>query len=109
MPVVVRLVQHVAPPDWDAYVALERQFADLESRAGGVRGRRLRPIAGIEPVDTLVWEAEYPSLAAALAALGAQDSDATHGRLFAQQALHIVDRRVELYDVVDVATGVIEP
>jgi hypothetical protein len=101
MPIIARLVQHVAPRDWDAYLALERRFVELESRAGAVRGRRLRPIAGNEPVDTLVWEAEYPTLAAAVTALTTQESDADHAELFAEQARYIVDRRVELYEVLD--------
>jgi hypothetical protein len=106
MTVVLRLVQEVAPGDWEAYLEIERRFLVLESWPGAARPRRSRPLVSGEPLDVLIWEAEFESAAEAIAGLAAQANDEEHGRLFALQASLIARRRVELFEVVDlVATG----
>jgi hypothetical protein len=101
MTVILRLAQEVSPGDWEAYLEIERRFAALESRTAAARPRRLRPLVGGEPVDMLIWEAEFESAAEAIAGLSAQADDDDHGRLFALQASLIARRRVELFEVLD--------
>jgi hypothetical protein len=104
MSVVVRFVQRVRPADMEAYLAVERSFVAWESQQGKVDGRRLRSFAGAEPVDTLVWEGEYPTRAAAAAAIDEMEADARHRELWSEQVRYVVDRRVELFDVLDLQT-----
>ncbi len=99
---VLRFVQHFNLPDEQKFLALERQFADLEqTHANFPKGRRLQPLTGREPRHTLVWECELPSLAAVTEALATFAASADHDRLFQQQAPTMLDSYTEIYEVLD--------
>ena len=84
-------------------MALEAQFAALERRKGWPRGRRSRPFAGREPVHTLVWECELPTLAAVNEAVAAMAHDPDHARLLKQQIPFFLEAWTEIYEVLDFA------
>lgn len=98
-------MQHVVPANMEAYLAVEDEFAVWERRRGRVHQRRLWAIAGAEPVDTFVREGVYPTRAAAMAAIEEMEEDPEHSELWSRQVKYIVDRRVELLDMLDFEAG----
>ena len=99
---VLRFVQHFSLADERAFMALERQFAELErENAGFPKGRRLQPLSGREPRHTLIWECEMSSLAAVNEALATLAASVDHDRLFQQQARTMLDSYTEIYEVLD--------
>jgi hypothetical protein len=103
MAYVLRFVQRFRADDEAAFMALEAQFAALERRKGWPKGRRSRPFAGKEPVHTLVWEAELPTLAAANDAVAAMGTDPDHARLLKRQIPFFLEAWTEIYEVLDFA------
>jgi len=80
---------------------LEKQFAALEHQGVLLKGERLTPLASREPGNTLIWQARFPSLAAAEEALKSIASSAEHTRLFDQQKQYVDDTWVEFYETLD--------
>ena len=101
MAYVLRFVQRFRAADEAAFMALEAQFAALERRKGWPRGRRSRPFAGREPVHTLVWECELPTLAAVNEAVAAMGADPDHERLLKRQIPFFLETWTEVYEVLD--------
>lgn len=101
MPYVLRFVQRFRAEDEAAFMALEAQFAALESRKGWPRGRRSRPFAGREPAHTLIWECELPTLAAVNAAVETMGQDLDHARLLKRQIPFFLEAWTEVYEVLD--------
>jgi hypothetical protein len=102
MAYVLRFVQRFRPADERAFMALERQFARLEQRKRGLpRGRRSRPYAGREPGNTLVWEAEFATLADAQDAVARLAADPDHDRLLKRQLPLFHDAWTEIHEVLD--------
>ena len=102
MAFVLRFVQRFRIDSQDAYWDLERRFAELERQTPGLpRGRRMRPIAGREPGHTLVWEAEFPTLADLHAALSALDASPEHAALFQKQSPLMLEGYTEIYELLD--------
>ena len=103
MAYVLRFVQRFRAADEAAFMALEAQFAALERRKGWPKGRRSRPFAGREPVHTLVWEAELPTLAAVNGAVAAMGEDPDHARLLKRQIPFFLEAWTEIHEVLDFA------
>ena len=103
MAYVLRFVQRFRAEDEEAFMALEAQFAALEGRKGGPRGRRSRPFAGREPVHTLVWECALPTLTAVSDAVAAMAKDPDHARLLKRQVPFFLEAWTEVYEVLDFA------
>lgn len=102
MAYMLRFVQRFRIADQDAFLELERQFAELERKTpGAARGRRMRPVAGREPGHTLIWECEFASLADVHRALEGLAGDPEHSRLFALQSPLMQDAYTEIYEVLD--------
>jgi hypothetical protein len=101
MAYVLRFVQRFRAADEAAFLALEARFAALERRKGWPRGRRSRPFAGREPVNTLVWECELPSLAAVNDAVAAMGRDKDHARLLKRQIPFFLEAWTEIHEVLD--------
>jgi hypothetical protein len=101
MAYVLRFVQRFRAEDEAAFMALEALFAALERREGWPRGRRSRPFAGREPVHTLIWECELPTLAAVNDALAAMGRDPDHARLLKRQIPFFLEAWTEVYEVLD--------
>ena len=101
MAYVLRFVQRFRAEDERAFMALEAQFAGLERRRGWPRGRRSRPFSGREPVHTLIWECELPTLAAVNEAIEAMGRDPDHARLLKRQIPFFLEAWTEVYEVLD--------
>jgi hypothetical protein len=101
MAYVLRFVQRFRPADETAFMALEAEFAALESRKGWPRGRRSRPFAGRDPGNTLVWECELPTLADVHDAVATLGRDPDHARLLRKQIPFFLDAWTEVYEVLD--------
>jgi hypothetical protein len=98
MAVIMRIIQQFDVRHEAEFMALERQFAQLErARADYPQGRRLQPISSSEPVHTLIWEGEFPDLEAARRALDFFAGDAEHEELLAQQKPFFQQVRVEFF------------
>lgn len=99
MSITMRVLQRYDIRKDAEFHELERKFAELERRRPDYRPcRRLRPISGTEPVNTLVWEGVFESVEEARAWLAFLDSDKEHGELFARQVEYFKDVRVEFYE-----------
>jgi hypothetical protein len=99
MAYVLRFIQSYKPAHRKEFLALESRFQDLEQRSKTLpKGRRSQPLAGSEPTNTLIWECEFPSLAAVQEALSSFDNDPEHTRLFEQQAPYIMQVRTEILE-----------
>jgi len=102
MSVRMRIVQRFAAGREREFMALERQFAALESaRPDYPKGRRLQPIAAGEPCNTLIWEADFPDVEAARRALDFFAGDAAHERLLEHQRVFFEEVRTEFYRVLE--------
>lgn len=101
MAYVLRFVQRFRAEGEAAFMALEAQFAALERRKGWPRGRRSRPFAGREPVHTLVWECELPTLAAVNDTVAAMAKDPDHARLLRRQIPFFLEAWTEVHEVLD--------
>jgi hypothetical protein len=85
----------------EEFIALEKEFAQLEHRGILPRGERLIPIAGREPGNTIVWQRRFESLAEAEAALKLFETNPEHTELANQQKHFFEGTWVELYEIVD--------
>jgi hypothetical protein len=102
MAFVLRFVQMYSLGDREAFLEVEARFAEMERRGPDwPRGRRMQPYAGAEPTNAIVWEAEFPSLADALAALNRVAADEEHGFLLREQAPLMTASRTEIYETLD--------
>jgi hypothetical protein len=102
MTFVLRFVQGYAVGDREAFLALEARFAEMErARPDWPRGRRMQPYAGAEATNALVWEAEFPTLTDAFAALDRIAADEEHAALFREQAPLMTTSRTEIYETLD--------
>ena len=102
MAYVLRFVQHYLPEQRAAFMKLEAKFAAMEQRRNDFpRGRRSQPYAGREPLQTLIWECEFPSLAEAQAALSKIESDAEHEALFREQVPYMTETYTEINEILD--------
>jgi hypothetical protein len=101
MAYVLRFVQRFRADDEAAFMALERQFADLERRKGWPQGRRSRPVSGRDPAHTLVWECELETLAEVNRVLATLGTDPDHARLLKRQSRYFLEAWTEVYEVLD--------
>lgn len=102
MAYILRIVQRFDPQNRAEYLRLEQQFAAMEQeRSDFPRGRRSLPLTGREPTNTLIWEASFPTQAAAQSAMAQMADDARHEALFQQQVQYIKEAFVEIYEVLE--------
>ena len=99
MPVTMRILQQFDVRKEKEFLELERRFAALErSRPDLPQGRRMKPISGSEPCNTLVWQGEFASLDEARNALDSFAADETHEELFAKQSEFFKSVKIEFYE-----------
>jgi hypothetical protein len=102
MSVVMRILQQFDPVHEKEFMALERQFADLErSRPDFPKGKRLQPLSGGEPCNTLIWQCEFPDIQAAVKTLAFFDGDSAHEALLRQQILFFKQVKIEFSTTLD--------
>jgi len=99
MPVTMRILQQFDVRKEKEFLELERRFAALErSRPELPQGRRMKPISGSEPCNTLVWQGEFASLDEARKALDSFAADEIHEELFAKQSEFFKSVKIEFYE-----------
>lgn len=102
MSYILRFVQRFRPADREAFMSLEAQFASMEKRrTDWLKGTRRQPYAGREPSNTLIWEAEFSTLAEVQQALTQMAGDAEHEALFRKQAPYMTDTYTEIDEVLN--------
>ncbi len=101
MAIILRLVQRFQHSKREEFIALEKEFAQLEHRGILPSGERLMPISGREPGNTIVWQRRFESLAEAEAALKLFETNPEHTELANQQKHYFEGTWVEFYETVD--------
>jgi hypothetical protein len=99
--IILRLVQRFQHSKREEFIALEKEFAQLEHRGILPRGERLIPISGREPGNTIVWQRRFESLAEAETALKLFETNPEHTELANQQKHYFEGTWVEFYEIVD--------
>jgi len=99
MSIRMRIVQQFEVQHQTEFMDLEKQFAALEAqRPDFPKGRRLKPISGVDPSNTLIWECDFADLDAAHRALSFFAGDAAHETLFISQAPYFKQVRIEFLE-----------
>lgn len=102
MSMTLRVVQNYDITREKEFLELERSFAELERRRPDyVKGKRTKPISGLEPTNTLIWEGEFPNLKAAGDWLDFVSKDTEHDNLFDRQQPFFNSVRIEFYENLD--------
>ena len=98
MSVILRIIQRFSAAQEQDFMRLEKQFADLETaRPDYPKGRRLQPVSGGEPCNTLIWECEFPDLNSAYKTLDFFAGDPAHEALLQKQQPLFEQVRIEFY------------
>jgi hypothetical protein len=99
---ILRFTQSYSPAHQNEVLDLEAQFEKLERHNPNFpQGRRYHPLASGEPNHSLIWECEFPSLAAVQEALKVIESDPTHTDLFAKQSPFFTNMRTEIFKTLE--------
>ena len=101
MAIILKIVQRFQTAKRIEFMELEKEFAALEEKGVLLRGERMTPLASREPGNTLIWQARFPSLAAAEDALKRIAASADHTRLYDQQKQYMTDTWTELYETLE--------
>lgn len=102
MSIVMRIIQRFDPAREDEFMALERKFDELEKREPGFpKGMRMQPISSSEPVNSLIWQSEFPDMESAVMALNFFSGDPNHDKLYKQQVEYMNTIRIEFYKKLD--------
>lgn len=97
----VRVSQVFDPSKEDHFMVLEERFADMERRRPELpKGKRFRPISGMLPVHTLIWEADFSTLAEAHLAVSGLALDEEHERYASEQRPMMTSVHIEFLQLV---------
>ncbi|MFO7796439.1 MAG: hypothetical protein ACQERB_08590 [Promethearchaeati archaeon] len=61
--VIARLTQKIRPGMWDELDKIDKQFTEIENKLGYPPKKRYRALLGGNPIDTLIIDREWKSLA----------------------------------------------
>ena len=102
MGIVMRIIQQFDPAHEDEFMALEQKFDELEKkRPDYPRGKRMQPVSSVEPVNSLIWQCEFPDIETAFMALNFFNGDEGHETLYRQQVEFMKTIRIEFYKTLD--------
>lgn len=102
MGIVMRIIQQFDPAHEDEFMALEKKFDELEKkRPDYPRGTRMQPVSSVEPVNSLIWQCEFPDIETAFMALNFFNGDEGHETLYRQQVEFMKTIRIEFYKTLD--------
>jgi len=105
MGIVMRILQQFDPESEGEFMSLEKQFDALEKRRPDYpKGRRMQPVSGGEPANTLVWQYEFPDIETAYKTLNFFNGDEGHDELFRQQVKFMRQVKIEFYKTLDFAS-----
>ena len=94
----LRFVQKFEQANTDVFMELEKEFARLEREIPEFpKGRRWVPYLGGGMMNTLIWEADFPTLQRAIDAKLFFERDTRHEELFAKQVKLFIESTVEIY------------
>lgn len=100
----MRIIQQFDPSHENEFMALEKKFDELEKRRPDFpKGERMQPISADEPVNTLIWQYEFPDIETAYKTLNFFNGDKEHEILFRQQVGFMKNVRIEFYKTLDFA------
>src|ERR1035437_6486845 len=98
MGIIMRIIQQFEPGRENDFMALEKKFAEMEKRRPDFpKGKRMQPVSSSEPVNTLIWQCEFPDIETAFMALNFFDGDKEHEVLYRQQVEFMKNIRIEFY------------
>lgn len=102
MGIVMRILQQFEPNHEQEFMALEKKFDELEKqRPDYPKGKRMQPISANEPVNTLIWQYEFPDIEMAYKTLDFFSGDDGHEVLFRKQVAYMKEIRIEFYKTLD--------
>ena len=98
----MRIIQQFDPSHEHEFMTLEKKFDELEKRRQDFpKGKRMQPVSANEPVNTLIWQYEFPDIETAYKALDFFNGDEEHEVLFRQQVIFMKKVRIEFYKSLD--------
>jgi hypothetical protein len=102
MGIVMRILQQFEPSHEQEFMALEQKFDELEKqRPDYPKGKRMQPVSANEPVNTLIWQYEFPDIETAHKTLDFFSGDEGHEVLFRKQVAFMKEIRIEFYKTLD--------
>jgi hypothetical protein len=102
MGIVMRIIQQFEPCHENEFMALEKKFDELEKgRPDFPKGKRMQPISGGEPANTLIWECQFPDMESAYKVLNFFSGNKEHELLFEKQVIFMKSVKIEFYKTLD--------
>ena len=99
MSITMRIMQQFDPTHEDEFMALEKQFAELEkNRNDYPKGTRMQPISAAEPCNTLIWQCVFPDIETAYKTLDFFRGDQEHEALLEKQLPFFRGVKIEFYE-----------
>jgi hypothetical protein len=99
MAIKIRILQTYDIVHEKEFLELEKRFADLEKkRKDFPQGKRYKPVSASQPTNTLVWEAEFPTMQEAYNVLNFFTSDAEHEDLAEKQRRMFKEVKIEFLE-----------
>ena len=98
----MRIIQQFDLVNEKEFMDLEKKFDELEKgRDDFPKGKRMQPVSGSEPINTLIWQGEFKDIQSAYSALDLFSEDQDHEELFSKQGRLIKQIKIEFYKVLD--------
>ncbi len=98
MGIIMRIIQQFDPAREGEFMTLESKFDELErKRPDFPRGKRMQPVSAAEPVNTLIWQCEFPDIETAFMALNFFSGNEEHEKLYKQQVELMKSIKIEFY------------
>jgi|GEM_PF-1664105 len=103
MKVYMRMIWQFDITEEARFMELEKQFVELESKRPDYPkgGKRMQPISGLLPCNTITWEKEFNSLEEAYGMVQFFRGDDEHEKLSELQRPLFKDFRIEFYKVLE--------
>lgn len=102
MSIIMRIIQKFDTYNEQEFMALEELFEALEKkRSDYPEGKRMQPISAGEPLNSLIWQCEFPDIQTAYETLDFFSGDAEHEELFKLQSPLIKQVKIEFYKSLD--------
>ena len=102
MGVIMRIIQQFDPGYEKEFMTLEKKFDELEKNQPAFpKGKRMQPVSAGEPVNTLIWQCEFPDIETAYKTLDFFNGNENHEILYRQQVPFIKQIKIEFYKSLD--------
>ena len=102
MGIVMRIIQQFDPNHEHEFMVLEQKFDELEKNPPDYpKDKRMQPISASEPVNTLIWQYEFPDIETTYKTLDFFSGDEGHEMLFRQQVEFMKKVKVEFYKTLE--------